>query len=120
MNISPLYHWSPRDRLASINKYGLLPRKRNVRGPIYHNEEDESEGEFLQTGICFSPTPATAWNYSHRVFNVPGTYDLWEVALAPEDEVRILPMWGDNIVEVRVFNRIKKSRLTWVGERVIT
>jgi len=126
--LGPLYHWSPRDRLNSIKRYGLLPGKRNIRGPVWHgnetnpnidNNEDIGEGEFLQRGICFAPDPATAWDLSHRIFDVPGTYDLWQVVLEESDEVHILPQWGARIWEVRVFNRIYKRRLIWVGERTI-
>lgn len=128
-NLGPIYHWSPRARLASIKRYGLLPGKRNITGPFWHGNqtnqnidgnEDIGEGEFLQRGICFSPDPATAWAYSHDIFRVPGMYDLWQVELEPSDEVHILPQWGSRIVEVRVFNRIYKRRLTWVGEREVS
>jgi len=52
-------------------------------------------------------------------FNVAGTFDLWQFSLVPEDHVEVLPMWGGRIVEVRVFNRVVKSRLVWVGERTV-
>ncbi len=126
MDLGPLYHWSPRDRLASIKRLGLVPGHRNVRGPVWHGTrtnpasgEDVGAGEYRAEHVCFSPDPATAWNYSQAVFKVPGTYDLWQVWLVPTDEVHILPMWGDRIIEVRVANRIYKRRLHWVGERTI-
>lgn len=125
--LGPLYHWSPRNRLASIKRLGLVPGHRNVRGPIWHgtptnpngDNEDVGAGEYRAEHVCFSPDPATAWNYSQAVFKVPGTYDLWQVYLQDTDEVHILPMWGGRIVEVRVANRIYKRRLIWVGERTI-
>ena len=113
--LGPLYHWSPRTRLNSIKRLGLVPR----RGRVVHTEGDEDDDGFRQDMICFSGSPAMAWNYSHAVFQVPGTYDLWQVYLQPTDEVHVLPMWGDRLTEVRVANRIKKSRLIWVGERTI-
>lgn len=125
--LGPLYHWSPRDRLKSITRLGLVPGKRNVVGPLYHgtptdtneDNEDLGAGEFRQPGVCFSPTPVRAWNYSHGAWRSKGTFDLWSVVLTDSDEVHILPMWGDQIVEVRVHNRIPKSRLVWVAERTV-
>lgn len=114
-DLGPLYHWSPRTRLSSIKKLGLVPRKPRVSTT---EGEDEDDG-FRQDGVCFSLDPATAWAYSQGVFKVPGTYDLWQVWLEPTDEVHVLPGWGARIVEVRVHNRIRKARLIWVGERVI-
>lgn len=117
--LGPLYHWSPRDRLKSIKRLGLVPGKRNVSGPVYHDPEDPDFGEFVQPGVCFSPDPATAWGYSHGVWRTVGTFDLWQVYLIPTDEVHILPQWGDRTIEIRVHNRIPKSRLIWVGEREV-
>lgn len=113
--IGPLYHWSPRTRLASIKRLGLVPGRRTVT----RLEGDDEDDGFRQDAVCFSPDASTAWNYSHDVFNVPGTYDLWQVWLVPSDAVHILPMWGDRIIEVRVANRIYKRRLLWIGERTI-
>jgi len=108
-DIGPLYHWSPRTRLSSIKKQGLVPRK----PPVY------TDDGFRQSGVCFSLDPATAWNHSHEVFQVPGIYDLWQVEPVPTDEVHVLPMWGGRVLEVRVMNKIPKARLVWVGERTI-
>lgn len=115
MDLGPLYHWSPRTRLTSIKRLGLVPRAPRV-SPTEGDDEDDG---FRQDGVCFSADPATAWNHSHGVFKVSGTYDLWQVWLVPTDEVHVLPMWGDHIIEVRVMNRLYKRRLLWVGERTI-
>ena len=105
----PLYHWSPRSRLSSINRSGLLPGKPNV----------DEDSEYRQPGVCTSPDAATAWAYSHDIWRFPGTYDLWQFWLKDTDDVEILRHWGDRIIEVRVHNRIMKRRLHWVGERTI-
>lgn len=115
MTLGPLYHWSPRTRLKSIQRLGLVPGKPRV-SPTEGDAEDDG---FRQGGVCFSPDPATAWSYSHAVFKVPGIYDLWQVWLEPSDEVHVLPSWGGRIIEVRVHNRIRKARLRWIGERSI-
>lgn len=127
-SLGALYHWSPRDRLSSIKRLGLVPGKRNITGPLYHGtpenlenweNEDLGAGEFFQSGICFATDPASAWSLSHGVFRVLGTYDLWQVSLVDADSVEILPQWGARIREVRVRNRILKSRLIWIGERTV-
>jgi hypothetical protein len=115
VTLGPLYHWSPRTRLNSIKRLGLVPKK----SPVLLTEGEGEDDGFRQGGVCFSLDPATAWAYSHAVFKVPGTYDLWQVWLESSDEVHILPMWGDRIIEVRVFNRIRKARLHWIGERTL-
>ena len=117
--IGPLYHWSPRDRLASVKRSGLLPGKRNAHGPVFHDPDDPELGEFLQQAVCLAPSPAGAWSYSHGTWRTTGTFDLWQVELEPTDAVHILPNWGGESVEVRVANRIHKARLKWVAERTV-
>jgi len=126
-DLGPLYHWSPRDRLASIRRLGLVPGRRNIAGPVLHGtdadgraiRDEDGSIEFRQPGVCFSLDPATAWAYSHGAWRSTGTFDLWQVWLEPTDEVHVLPMWGARVVEVRVHNRLKKSRLHWIGERTV-
>lgn len=116
--LGPLYHWSPRDRRKSIDRYGLKPGHRSPRARKPDPDDDELVRgwyNFRADYVCFSTTPATAWAYCLPIRGV--TYDLWEIYLQPTDEVHILPMWGDLIIEVRVMNRIPKSRLVFVGER---
>lgn len=117
--IGPLYHWSPRDRHNQIKKEGLQPGKCNHHGPTWHNGQDETDGEFLQPMICFSPSPATAWNYSHEAWGSTGTFDLWQVYPNQLDEIHILPVHGDMVAEIRVANGIPEHRLIWIGERTV-
>jgi len=127
-DLGPLYHWSPRSRLGGIKRLGLMPGMRNAHGRVLHGVDEDGEQirgddgsvEFRQDSVCFSPTPVRAWNYSHGAWKTTGTFDLWSVVLIPTDEVHILPQWGSTIVEIRVRNRIPKSRLVWVGERTVT
>lgn len=37
--------------------------------------------------------------------------------LDPGDEVEVKTVHGTELLEVRVHNRIPKSRLSWIGER---
>lgn len=118
-HLGPMYHWSPRSRLKGIKRLGLVPGKRNVNGPTFHDPDDPSRGEFTQPGVCLSPDPATAWAYSHGCWRSNGIFDLWQLSLATSDEVHVLSQWGSRILEVRVHNRIPKGRLVWVGERTV-
>jgi hypothetical protein len=106
-----------------------MPGKRSINGPLWHGNptnqnlspnEDIAAGEFLAQWVCFATTPVRAWEYSHGAWRSEGTFDLWSVVLDEKDEVHVNPMWGDRIIEVRVHNRIPKSRLVWVGERTVT
>lgn len=124
--LGPMFHWSPRPRRRQIDRYGLVPGRRNVAGPVWQpprpkdlDPDEPWPSEFRQRGICCSPDPATAWAYSHGAWCSVGAFDLWQFWLVSADEVHILPMWGDRIVEVRVMNRIRKARLLWVGERTV-
>jgi hypothetical protein len=126
-DLGPLYHWSPRNRLARIKRLGLLPGQQNDMGPVFHHEglspdfpgydDVVAAGEFRQDKLCFSLDPATAWNYSHGAWDNFGTFDLWQLWLEDTDEVHVLPAWGARIVEVRVANPIPYKRLHLVGER---
>lgn len=126
-HLGPLYHWSPRDRLPSIKRHGLMPGRRGFNGPLFHGTPDNpntenvdlGEGEWLAPWVCFATTPVRAWEYSHGAWRSKGTFDLWSVVLLDSDEVHINPMWGSTIIEVRVHNRIPKSRLVFVGERTV-
>lgn len=111
-HLGPLYHWSPRKVRKQIDRLGLMP-SRKPASLLLTNEGDG----FRQPMICLGTSPATAWAYSNGVWGIPGTWDLWEVALLPEDEVHPMPLFGNRLVEIRVANRLHKRRLTWVGER---
>lgn len=128
IELGAMYHWSPRSRLGSIQRLGLVPGKLNVQ-PSKHvygvDPEDENyeylkkQGYYRQDSVSFSADPATAWSYSHGAWGTEGTFDLWQVFLTKDDAVFVSPMWGGRIVEVRVRNRIHKRRLLWVGERTV-
>lgn len=129
MQLGPLFHWSPRERLAKIEKRGLRPGQRNIGGPVFHadymdpNDPNYAEvvaaGEFRQDMVCFSLDPATAWAYSHDVWGTTGTFDLWQVWLDPTDAVYPQTHWGASLFEVRVANAIPRKRLHHIGERTV-
>lgn len=115
-----LFHWSPRERRASINRSGLLPGRKHWSGA---DSTGITEGRSM---VCLAPNPSSAWalsaglNAERRRQLAGTTWDLWQVQLAPEDAVHMVPSWGDQIHEVRVDNRIPKRRLWWVAERTMT
>jgi hypothetical protein len=116
-DIGALYHWSPRERKKGIIRLGLVPGKKKY--PYVNNVTGEKE-VYTQDSVSFSLDPATAWNYSHGCWKSTGVFDLWMVFPIPTDEIHIQPTWGGRIIEVRVKNRIPKSRLILVGERTVS
>ena len=108
MLLPALYHWSPRERRSRILHDGLVPRRRpTVNGAVCDH-------------VCLSPTPSGAWSLSGQIFAEPGSvWDLWQVRLDDEDDVRIRPDFGRWVREVRVHNRIPKRRVWWVAERLV-
>lgn len=115
MILTPVYHWSPRDRLKGIRRHGLLPGKPPTVGTVsaVHDE--------VQV-ICCSPDPLLAWRLSGDCSwarEVP-VWDLWQVELRESDRVYIRSEFGPRVWEVRVANRIPKSRVRWLAERAVS
>jgi len=112
MILPPLFHWSPRERLGAIRRQGLVPGRPPTIGsiPAVHDE---------QLVVCFGTGPAAAWRLSGnmRWARHITCWDLWQTEAGPMDAVFVLPEWGNRIKEVRIGNRVPKSRLTWIGER---
>lgn len=117
----PFYHWSPRSRLSGIRREGLMPGKPSVGGNVYplgaNGAEDRTKPPWRQNSVSASPDPATAWTYLGPARRVGGAFDLWQFWLAPEDKIVRRRRENGVVVEVRVGNRIRKSRLHWIGER---
>lgn len=111
MRIPPLYHWSPADRRKQITRYGLRPGCRPTIGTV----STVTDGRHM---LCLSSSPSAAWGLSGAVgCRAVSGWDLWQVHLTDSDEVHILPTWGAWVTEIRVANRIPKSRLWYVAHR---
>lgn len=119
------YHWSPVACRAKIRRRGLRPATETAvwtrpvpagtRGHFY--EEDGAE---TVLAVCLGTTPSTAWALSGAITADRGSeWDLWEVELAEEDEVHFRPEAGGRLDELRVVNRIPKSRVWHVGVRTV-
>lgn len=128
----PLYHWSPRRCRASIIRRGLRPTcptsttisfadlfDSYTPGKQGTHYEVEDEVVSFQA-VCLGMTPSHAWNLSGACDFRPGArWDLWQVVLDEGDLVFPQPLIGYRQEEIRVGNRIPKSRVWHVGTRVI-
>lgn len=106
MILGPLFHWSPADRQDQILTEGLRPNQSNTvaSGPLAH--------------VCLGPDPATAWSLSGGMeWAEVDVWDLWQVALADTDPVRVRPDFGPRLLEIKVLGPIPPDRLWWCGRR---
>jgi hypothetical protein len=70
--------------------------------------------------VCLGTTPSTAWALSGALSANRGeSWDLWEVEADLDDEVHYRPHFGRVLDEVRITNRIPKSRCWLVGTRTV-
>ena len=101
-----LFHWSPMSRRKQILKYGLCPGKLSKCGlwrPPY---------------VCFSKTPSLAWVLSAKFHNEPIMWDLWMIWSNSVRGYETLAMGnGRETTEYRVYHRIFKSDVWYVGSR---
>lgn len=118
MILPPLFHWSPADRRKQIIRYGLRPGCRPTIGTIstVGGSDESGDGRHM---LCLSSSPSAAWGLSGdmRWARDIAAWDLWQINLTDTDEVHILPSWGPVVTEVRVANRIPKSRIWWIARR---
>lgn len=112
--LPPGYHWSPKDRREAIRADGLKPYS-----PPVLTMEPAADWAHGFGCICLGLTPARAWSLSGDMQHVSEIeeWDLWQIALADGDEIRVRAEFGPCIKEIRVFNPIPADRLWWVAER---
>ncbi len=118
LHLPALYHWSPTDRRKQIIRRGLVPGSRPTVSTVstVGGADESGSGRHM---VCLGPDPATAWSYSGGLPWLKGTlsWDLWQVHITDGDEVHVMPFWGRGLMEIRVANRIPKSRLIYLGTR---
>lgn len=118
MILSIGYHWSPVARRASITRLGLVPGK-----PLTCSSGDNWDGtacDWRPDYVCLGEDPDMAAAYSWRIHGEPGeVWDLWQVYLHPSDDLRGRRDGGRSLIEARVHNRIPKSRVRWIADRVL-
>jgi hypothetical protein len=101
------YHWSPRERRNRINRVGLVPgnwsRDRLWKPPY----------------ICLAPTVLDAWALSGAMDRgrVIKQWDLWEVDVREQSGYEELFYDTGRVKEIRVYERIFKRNVWFVGER---
>jgi hypothetical protein len=121
-----VYHWSPTSRRKSIVRSGLLPRTPTLveifgepQGPRLL---EPSDGFDTAKGICLGTSPSHAWSQCGAIWGEKGeVWDLWQVLLKNSDQTQFMsnPHDGSRLGEIRVINRIPKSRLWHVGSRTV-
>lgn len=126
LRLPSLFHWSPATNRERIQRRGLKPttdtavwvRPFRPGDKVGHFHEDLPDQSLK--AVCLGTSPETAWAYSGAISAERGaTWDLWEVTLHDTDETHLRPMYGNDLVEVRVVNRIPKSQVWYVASRTV-
>ena len=116
-----LYHWSPERCRKGIEKRGLRPTCPTAGAYTPEGWVAEDDDALTFNAVCLGTSPSHAWSLSGDLIAGYGeTWDLWQVALDDDDAVHPLPFHGWRLDEIRVANRIPKSRVWFVGSRTIT
>ena len=105
-NPFPLYHWSPTPRRTSIRRRGMVPSSRSV------------DGLWKPPYICFADSPALAWALSGRIHPEIPEWDLWMTWSSVPNGYEVLPFDDGQPKEYRVYHRIYKRNLWYVGTRM--
>lgn len=105
MILNTLFHWSPAARRAAILRAGLRP-----------GAEPTTCSQVMDY-LCLGVDPRRAWVLSGSMDYTPnGSWDLWQVELDSEHEVRLRVEDGQ-LVEVKVHAAIPPSRLWLIASR---
>jgi len=104
-----LYHWSPRSRKNQILRYGLKP------GVLSRDRE------WRPPRICLALTPSQAWgSLSCSIKSGDNCddiyYDLWQTSTDRLNQPWEVCQFSE-ITEYRIYERVYKRNLWWVGER---
>jgi len=103
-----LFHWSPIGRRKRIEKEGLCPGNLS------------KDKDWRPPYICFSRSPSIAWGLSAMTTDEPGYWDLWMVwsTEVPKGWETLSTDGSGKPTEYRVYDRIKKSKVWYVGTRL--
>lgn len=102
-----LFHWSPRARRNNILRRGLVPGSRSITG------------EWKPPYVCYSDSPSMAWCLSGQVHRHIPEWDLWSTWSNIPNGLEVMPLDHDQsrIKEIRIYERVWKRDLWWVGSR---
>lgn len=119
-----LYHWSRERSRKQIIRLGLRPTcptsTRYSAAVIPGTVNGRWLSDDSAVMVCLGTSPSHAWSLSGAIQGEPGeTWDCWQVTLDVGDEVHPLPFFGHRLDEIRVANRIPKSRIWMVGSRTV-
>lgn len=111
-----LYHYAPYDRRTSIRALGLILPGDPNSGTVSSGTGCVQDGRPV---ICTGTDPETAWALSGGLNwpELPLTWDLWQVYVAPDAEVYEREVWG-RIAEIRLFAPVWFDHIAHVGTRV--
>ena len=97
------YHWALKERRKRIERVGLVPgnwsRDRLWKPPY----------------VCLAPFPELAWNLSGALDKSPKVWDLWQVWVGEQSGYEELLFDNGNLKEIRVYERIYKRNIWYVG-----
>jgi hypothetical protein len=102
------YHWAPLDRRKRIKKVGLLPGSWST------------DRMWKPPYICLAQTAEIAWSLSGAMprGQLVKNWDLWEVWVGDQPGFEIIYEDSfDHIKEIRVYERIYKRNIWYVGSR---
>lgn len=125
LELPNLYHWSPSVNRGKIKRRGLRPTVETaiVGEPVPPGVGHIVVDDEIETAlaICLGTSAATAWALSgYYSAEVDESWDLWEVRVTDDDVLHYMPTKGATIDEIRVINRIPKSRVWYAGTRLRT
>lgn len=101
------YHWSPTERRNQIIRYGLMPGQWST------------DKLWKPPCVCLASTPNLAWVLSGRTSRGSqiDSWDLWEVFVGDQSGYEELYFDSGVVKEIRVYERIYKRNVWFVGER---
>lgn len=100
-----LYHWAPKDRRKNIIRWGLRP------GSL------SSCREWKPPYVCLANSPVLAWDLIGRYRPLIKEWDLWWTTGADLFPYETIPNDDGSIREYRVYHRVYKSKLIYIGTR---
>ena len=102
-----LFHWSPTTRRRGITRHGLVPGRLSI------------DRAWRPPYIAYAHSPSLAWALSggHGRGKHIDVWDLWMTWTTHTGGYELLGGPGEPMHEYRVYHRIPKSQLWFVGTR---